>query len=155
VFALVYFLSTLWFRGRDDVERDLYAKAVGHALLDRSQIDAIYRDAIRPYEYWPMEDIGSSRSWMRKSLLFDDPLYLVNYLYAAIVAVALCDKAESNPNFAAEYEGFRGRGEYADSQKMLLSIGIRLDDPDIVKPLVKLFIERTEELRTLYLRSAK
>jgi hypothetical protein len=77
-------------------------------------------------------------------------LSLCRDLYAAIVAGALYDKAESDPNFAAEYEEFLGRGE-SDSQTRLLSIGIRLDDPDIVKPLVKLFIERREELRTLYI----
>jgi oligoendopeptidase F len=102
-----------------------------------------------------MSDIGASRNWMRKSLLFEDPLYLVNYLYAAVVAVALYDKAESDKNFAVEYEAFLRRGEYADPQTMLLSIGIRLDDPDVVKPVVKLFRQRTEELRTLYLGEAK
>jgi hypothetical protein len=30
---------------------------------------------------------------------------------------------------------------------MLLSIGIRLDDPEVVMPVVKLFRQRTEELR--------
>ena len=154
---LLSFISFQLFGSAEEtsLERNLYAKAVGHALLDRSQIDTIYQDAIHPYEYWPMEDIGASRNWMRKSLLFDDPLYLVNYLYAAIVAVALYDKAASDPNFAAEYEAFLRRGDYADSQTMLLSIGIRLDDPDMVKPLVELFKQRTEELRTLYLRDAK
>ena len=64
-------------------------------------------------------------------------------------------KPHQDPNFAAEYEAFLRRGDYADSQTMLLSIGIRLDDPDMVKPLVELFKQRTEELRTLYLRDAK
>jgi hypothetical protein len=36
-----------------------------------------------PYEYWPVEEVGVSREWMRKRLLFDDPLYLVNYFYAS------------------------------------------------------------------------
>jgi oligoendopeptidase F len=155
--CLLSFISYELFGSAEEttLERNLYTKAVGHALLDRSQVDTIYQDAVRPYEYWPMEDIGASRNWMRKSLLFEDPLYLVNYLYAAVVAVALYDKAESDPNFAAEYEAFLRRGEYADPQTMLLSIGIRLDDPDVVKPVVKLFRQRTEELRTLYLSDAK
>jgi len=137
------------------MERSLYTRAVGHALLDRPQIDAIYQDAIRPYEYWPMSGIGTSRNWMRKALLYEDPLYLINYLYAAVVAVALYDKAHSDPNFPAEYEAFLGRGEYADPQTMLLSIGIRLDDPAIIKPVIKLFREKTEELRALYLSEPK
>ena len=46
-------------------------------MLDRGSIDEIYRKSITPYEYWPMSDVGKSREWMRKSLLFEDPLYLV------------------------------------------------------------------------------
>ena len=85
-------------------ERSLYTSAAGHPLLDRMQIDALYRRAVGPYEYWPMTDIGASRAWMRKSLLFEDPLYLVNYLYASLVAVSLYTKAEADPNFANSYE---------------------------------------------------
>ena len=154
---LLAFISYELFGSAEEatLERSLYTKAIGHALLDRPQIDAIYQDAISPYEYWPMSDIGTSRNWMRKALLYEDPLYLVNYLYAAVVAVALYDKSQSDPNFPAEYEAFLGRGEYADPQTMLLSIGIRLDDPAIIKPVVKLFREKTEELRALYLSESK
>jgi oligoendopeptidase F len=73
-------------------EKRLYSSASGDALLDRAGIDAIYRASIAPYEYWPMTDVGTSRAWMSKDLLFEDPLYLVNYLYASFVAVALYDR---------------------------------------------------------------
>jgi hypothetical protein len=73
-------------------ESRLYSSSSGDALLDRDRIDAIYRASITPYEYWPMTDVGTSRAWMSKDLLFEDPLYLVNYLYASFVAVALYDR---------------------------------------------------------------
>jgi oligoendopeptidase F len=136
------------------LERNLYTAASGNALLDRAQIDRIYQDSIRPYESWPMSDVGVSRGWMRKSLLFEDPLYLVNYLYAAFVAVALYDKAESDPNFAAEYETLLRRGFDADPQTLLLSIGIRLDDPDLAKQAASLFEAKTHQLQRLYASDA-
>jgi oligoendopeptidase F len=77
-------------------ERSLYTAASGHAQLDRSGIDAIYQESISPYEYWPMPEIGAWREWMRKTLLFEDPLYLVNYLYAAVVAVAIFERAHTD-----------------------------------------------------------
>ncbi len=131
-------------------ERNLYMASSGNGLLDRPQIDKIYQDSIQPYEYWPMNEVGVSRSWMRKSLLFEDPLYLVNYLYAEFVAVALFDKAKSDPDFAKKYEALLRRGFDADPQTLLLSIGIRLDDPSLVTEAAKLFKSKTEELQSLY-----
>lgn len=132
------------------LERDLYISASGHAMLDRARIDSIYRASIAPYEYWPMTDVGSSRGWMRKSLLFEDPLYLVNYLYASFVAVALYDKAHSDADFASKYEALLRRGFDADPKVLLASVGIRIDDPRLIKRAVELFKSRTEELDTLY-----
>ncbi len=57
-------------------------------MLDRAKIDSLYQQSIAPYEYWTVSDLGQSRGWMRKELVFEDPLYLVNYLYASVIAVA-------------------------------------------------------------------
>lgn len=132
------------------LERDLYTSASGHALLDRAGIDSIYRASMAPYEYWPMSDVGRSRGWMRKSLMFEDPLYLVNYLYASFVAVALYDKAHSDPDFASKYEMLLRRGFDADPKVLLASVGIQIDDPRVVKRAAELFKSKTEELQTLY-----
>ena len=131
-------------------ERSLYTEANGHSLLARDSIDAIYRKSIAPYEYWPIDEVGASREWMRKSLLFDDPLYLVNYLYAAVVAVALYDRAHTDPDFASKYEALLRRGFDADSQAILARMGIRLDDPSLVKAAAHLLQTKTDELQQLY-----
>ena len=131
-------------------ERNLYASAAGHALLDRAEIDDIYRKSIAPYEYWPMEDVGTSRSWMRKSLLFQDPLYLVNYLYASLVAFGLYDRAHNDPAFAGKYEALLQRGFDAEPNVLLATVGIKLDDPALIKRAVAWFKAKTGELRALY-----
>ena len=131
-------------------ERSLYTLAVGHALLTRAQIDSAYRDAIAPYEYWAPSDTGASRNWIRKALIFEDPLYEVNYLYAALVAVALYDHAHSDPDFAAKYEQLLRRGFYAEPDVLLATMNIRLDDPALIESAARLFQAKTEELQHIY-----
>ena len=87
---------------------------------------------------------------MRKSLVFEDPLYLVNYLYASVIAVSLFDKSQSDPGFADKYEALLRRGFDTEPQAMLASLGIRLDDPALVKPAARLLAKKTEELQAAY-----
>jgi oligoendopeptidase F len=57
-------------------ERSLYTQTIGQPLLDRAKIDSRYQASIAPYDYWPVADIGQSRGWMRKGLVFEDPLWV-------------------------------------------------------------------------------
>jgi oligoendopeptidase F len=131
-------------------EKNLYTQAAGHAMLDRAKVDAIFQSSIQPYEFYPMTDAGVSRNWMRKSLVFEDPLYLVNYLYASVIAVALFDKAHSDPGFAEKYAALLRRGFDADPQMLLATMDIRLDDPHLVEGVAYLFEQKTNELQGLY-----
>ena len=118
--------------------------------LDREKVDSLYQASIAPYEYWTIADVGQSRLWMRKSLVFEDPLYLENYLYASVIAVALYDKSHTDPQFAVKYEALLRRGFDAEPMKILASIEIRLDDPALVRPAARLLTEKTEALQRLY-----
>jgi oligoendopeptidase F len=131
-------------------ERDLYTGVLGQPMLDRAEVDAAFRASLMPYEYFPAEDVGQSRGWMRKSLLFEDPLYLANYLYASVIAVALYDKSHSDPNFASKYEALLRRGFDSEPQTLLASLGIDLDDPNLIKPAARLLDAKTAELERLY-----
>ena len=131
-------------------ERSLYTQSIGKPLLDRAKIDSLYQASIAPYEYWIGADVGQSRFWMRKSLVFEDPLYLENYLYASVIAVALYDKSHTDPQFAAKYEALLRRGFDSEPQTILASIGIRLEDPALIQPAARLLTEKTDELQRLY-----
>jgi oligoendopeptidase F len=130
--------------------RSLYTEGNGHPPLDRNNIDTIYRKSIAPYEYWSIKEVGASREWMRKPLLFNDPLYLVNYLYAAVVAVALYDRAHTDPNVASKYEALLSSGFDAQAQAILARMGIWLDDPSLVKAAALLLQTKTNELQQLH-----
>jgi oligoendopeptidase F len=131
-------------------ERALYATASGQALLPRDKLDEVYRTSISPFEYWPVADVGRSRAWMTKSLLFEDPLYLVNYLYASFIAAALYDRAQVDPDFSRKYEALLRRGFDADPKTLLATIGIQLDDPSVIRGAIALFKAKTRELQSLY-----
>lgn len=127
-------------------ERALYTGGA----LDASTITARYQAAIAPFAYWPMGDAGTARGWMRKALLFEDPLYLVNYLYASVIAVALFDKQHTDPAFAAHYQALLRSGFQTTPQAMLATLGIRLDDPGLVHPVAAMLTARTAQLDALY-----
>lgn len=144
--ALELFVST----EETSFEKNLYTQAAGHAMLDREKVDSIFQSTLQPYEFYPMADAGASRNWMRKSLVFEDPLYLVNYLYASVIAVALFDKAHSDPGFSEKYAALLRRGFDADPKVLLATIGIRLDDAHLVEGAAHLFEQKTNELQGLY-----
>ena len=133
-----------------EFERSLYTESIGQPLLDRAKIDSLYQASIAPYEYWTSADVGQSRFWMRKSLVFEDPLYLENYLYASVIAVALYDKSHTDPQFASKYETLLRRGFDSEPQTILASMGIKLDDPALIQPAARLLIEKTDALQRLY-----
>ena len=131
-------------------ERALYEKASGGPLLTRDQIDSLYRASMAPYTAWPMSDVGTSQSWMVKRLLVEDPLYLVNYLYASLVAVALYDRAHTDPDFPRKYARLLGRGFDADPTTLLADVGITLEDRGLITRAVALFRAKTSELQAAY-----
>ncbi|HTV10201.1 MAG TPA: M3 family metallopeptidase [Candidatus Aquilonibacter sp.] len=131
-------------------ERSLYAANSHGKRLDQNAVDDLYRQSISPFEYWPISKAGTARAWMQKSLIFEDPLYLVNYLYAAAVAVALYEQSGSDPSFAGKYDRLLRRGFDADPKPLLLSIGIDLSNPDLIASAARLLRTKTDELESLY-----
>lgn len=72
---LLYKISVELFVSAEETsfERSLYTQSVGEPPLDRAKIDSLYQASIAPYETWPAADIGQSRGWMHKALVFEDP----------------------------------------------------------------------------------
>jgi oligoendopeptidase F len=145
-------ISTELFTSAEETtfENSLYEAASGGPLLSRARIDSLYRASIAPYTSWPMSDVGMSQSWMAKPLLWEDPLYYVNYLYSSLVAVALFEKAHSDPNFGRKYEAMLSRGFDTDPTTLLATVGIALGDRAMIARAVALFSAKVDELQAAY-----
>lgn len=87
---------------------------------------------------------------MQKPLLVEDPLYLVNYLNAAVIGVALLDRAHVDPDFGSKYVALLKRGFDADSPTLLATVGISRNDPKLIEGVARFIEAKTAELHALY-----
>lgn len=131
-------------------ERALYTTSSQKGLLDRNDIDKDYAEAVQPYEIWPPSEVASSRAWMNKTLLFDDPLYFVNYLYATIIAAALYDRVQTDPTFIEKYERLLQQGFGGNATDLLAKVDIDWTSSKLVDSAVRLLEVKTAELRQAY-----
>jgi len=103
------------------LEQAIYDAATAGKLQSASDLNAVTFGVMRRFEPWP-DDIlrTSSTLWSTKRLLFQDPFYYVNYLYAGIIAIDLYKEAKEHPDtFAAKYEALLRRGYDAPPMKLL------------------------------------
>jgi oligoendopeptidase F len=96
--------------------------------LDRltARVDSAYTSGRRP---------GASGRWMRVGLLFEDPLYLSNYLYSGLIIAALYRQYAADPSgFVPRYSAFMHEPSAAPPREMLRrTLGIALGDPVLLK----------------------
>ena len=57
----------------------------GH-IRNASDLDALTRTTLTPYDIWVSKEPDRQHLWMTRQLMYEDPLYLVNYLYAGLFA---------------------------------------------------------------------
>jgi oligoendopeptidase F len=117
------------------LEQGLYEGVAAGTITDAAGIDAL-----------------KSGNWMKKDLLYEDPLYLVNYLYAALVACRFHAMSEADPEgFRIRYlallkQGYDSSGDAALRRTM----GFGLDAEALLGDALALMSERTGKLEAAY-----
>lgn len=114
------------------VEQAIYDEAAaGHAqsAADLDRITTAVRSAFEP---WPADVLQASSSWWAsRRLYYQDPFYLVNYLYAGVIAINLYAEAKAHPAaFAPRYRALLARGYDAPTETLLAPVlgdGVSLD----------------------------
>ncbi|MFL9584183.1 M3 family metallopeptidase [Stenotrophomonas sp. AB1(2024)] len=93
------------------LEQALYDGVAAGNLSGADGLDALSRQVMAPFDA-TLEAYPQRRaSWQDKRLMVEDPLYLVNYLPAGLVAVRLYAMQQQDPQgFAARYRRVLGRG---------------------------------------------
>ena len=116
-----------------ELEQAIYDGVAGGAVntaddLDSltARVDSAYTRDRRP---------GSSGRWMRTGLLFEDPLYLSNYLYSGSIILALVQQHAADPAvFAPRYRAFLYSAAEEPPHAMLRrTVGLNLDSPDFLR----------------------
>lgn len=108
----------------DSVAAGTVETADGFDRLTRA-VDSAYTIERRP---------AAAGRWMRAQLLFEDPLYLSNYLYSGLICLELYHQQRSDPSeFRARYLAFlRDAKGGSPTEIIARHFGVRLDDPAVL-----------------------
>ena len=159
--ARVYYLEALI----DDIVSQIFTSAE-EGTLEQSIYDGVVADRIRnavdldalsfsiwsKYEIWPASEPQLAHIWTTKSLMYQDPLYLVNYLYAGLLATKMFDMVKHNPaGFQKRYEDLLRKGFYAPPADLLRSFfGRDLPQQELVDDGMNILRERIDALAESY-----
>lgn len=140
-----------------ELEQSIYDGVTSGKLHNASDLDALTLKVTGRYEIWPAKQPRLAHVWMDKRLMYEDPLYLVNYLYAGLFAVKMYDMAEHDPkDFQRRYARFLQDGFDDTPQNLLLRFFGKEVSPDsLVDEDMALIERKLGELEKVYRDDAK
>ncbi|MBB3226330.1 oligoendopeptidase F [Luteibacter sp. Sphag1AF] len=135
-----------------ELEQSIYDGVVAGKISNAADLDALTLATTRRFEIWPDRDPQLAHVWMTKRLMYQDPLYLVNYLYAGLLATSLFDSAVRDPKeFASRYDRLLAGGFDAPPENVLARFyGKPVKPVDFVDADVAVIRAKTKELAALY-----
>jgi oligoendopeptidase F len=102
------------------LEQSIYDGVMTGRVKNASDLDALSLSIWGRYEVWPATETQYAHMWITKSLMYEDPLYLVNYLYAGLLATKMFDMVTRDPaDFQKRYAKLLRRGFYAPPKDLL------------------------------------
>jgi oligoendopeptidase F len=157
----IYYLASLVEQLRFQIFTSAEEAALEEALFDGisagkvqtgADIDALTARTLAPYSIWVARDPELAHSWMLKRLMFEDPLYYVNYLYAGVLASQLLSRAMHDPvEFTRRYNGLLRAGYSAPPEELLRrAFDIGVPAASAVDDAVQLLHDKVAELEQLY-----
>lgn len=103
------------------LEQSIYDGIATGKIQSAADLNADTYRVMKGFEPWSDDVLhDSSALWSRKRLIFQDPFYLVNYMYAGIIAINLYQQVKSHPEtFPARYDALLRRGYDAPPMSLL------------------------------------
>lgn len=134
------------------LEEAIYDGVISGKIRNAADIDALTFAITRRFEIWPDIDPELKHAWIGKRLMFEDPLYLANYLYAGLLATKMFTMATTNPrDFQKRYETMMASGFDAPPKELLRRFfGHDMSPGDLVDADMNLIQTKTAELGRLY-----
>ncbi len=114
------------------LEQTIHDEVAAGRVQSAVDLDRLSTGVRSAFEPWPADVLHASSSWWAsKRLYYQDPFYLVNYLYAGVIAINLYAEAKAHPaTFATRYHALLARGYDAPAETLLapmLGDGVTLD----------------------------
>ncbi len=134
------------------LEQSIYDGAAAGSIRNAADLDALTLSIWDRYEIWPALEPELAHTWMSKSLMVEDPLYLVNYLYSGLLATKMFDLAQRDPSaFQQRYADLLGKGFYAPPRELLRGFfGRDLSQQELVDDGMSILQQRIQDLAEIY-----
>jgi len=134
------------------LEQSIYDGVVSGRIKNAADLDALTLAIWDKYEIWPAAQPQLAHTWMSKSLMVEDPLYLVNYLYSGLLATEMFDMLKRDPvAFQKRYIGLLSHGFHAPPKELLRALcGRDLTQRELVDDSMKVLQLRINALAGVY-----
>jgi oligoendopeptidase F len=136
------------------LEQSIYDGVVAGKVKNAADLDALSSSIWSKYEIWPPLEPELAHMWATRSLMIEDPLYLVNYLYAGLLATKMFDMVKHDPvAFQKRYTKLLRNGFYAPPAELLRSFfGRDLSQQQLVDDSMGILQARIQALAEIYKR---
>ena len=134
------------------LEQAIYDGVAAGRINNAADLDALTLSIWTKYEIWPESEPMMSHYWITRSLMVQDPLYQVNYLYAGILAAHMFEMAEHDPaGFQKRYLPLLRNGFYAPPADLLQSFfGREVSQAELVREGMNTLEERIRALGEIH-----
>ena len=139
------------------LEQGLYDGVTAGTIRNADDIDKLNGEILAHYEFFAPQEPLLRLNWMGKLQFFRDPLNLVNYLYAGLVACKLYEMSEADPNdFQRRYAALLREGFDAPANDLIRkNMGFSLDGDSLLDGALKLVETQTALLQQTYMAIGK
>jgi oligoendopeptidase F len=132
-------------------EQNLYDEVAAGKIHGFQDINILYAGIMRTYDANFDQIPERQNEWIAKRLVFEDPLYNANYLFAILITCKLYTLHQQDPqHFAAKYHAMLSQGFNAPAASLLgQHFNIKLNYNELLKDALKLLQEQSGEVRLL------
>ena len=145
--------------------------AAHDAALELAIYDAVEKDSINSaddldsltfridsqYSIWTSKTPELKEQWMTNRLMYEDPLYLINYVYGGLLSLKYFEMFKDNPTgFHDRYIALMRNG-FDDTPEHLLKTFLNIDfeDPNMLPNALRILDSKLNDLKSLYLQIEK
>ena len=135
-----------------DLEQRIYLEAQAGKTLDAAALNQLTTDVYSKYSSYGPTTPELRNQWMMIPLMYEDPFYDANYVYAAVLALKYYELLEKDPEkFRTGYIALLKNGFDAPPQALLKKfLSIDMEDPTLANKALLLVGARVEQLGRLY-----
>ena len=135
------------------LEQAIYDAVENGTVHNADDLDSLTLRVLSGYTIWSDKNLEQFKgTWMSTRLMYEDPLYLANYVYGGLLSLKYYEMYTKDPKtFVPRYLSMMRNG-FDDEPAVLLKkfLDIDINDPNLLKDGMGLLEKKTSELKALY-----